>query len=238
MKAYKILGTTDDVTTCELCGRDELKGTVALCPLDVEGNEDGLPVYFGTSCAAKAAGWTVREVKAGVKKAESAKREAEREARIKAREDENRAYKVWVADTYGDGIKDAVQQYGAAGLWAKFKASREVPATPVTTEPITVDVPTCNPSAGDGSVHLMTVRCVECNAFRMSKMNVDKVGTLYRSGYLGQDEFEAYMHAWATSAVRYSADGWETAPTDPNVVRIVAAIRRHAGIPTPVDLAA
>ncbi|GGY89037.1 hypothetical protein GCM10010327_19750 [Streptomyces nitrosporeus] len=83
MKVYKIKGTTDDVTTCELCGRPELKGTVMLVSLDADGNEDGDVSYFGTSCAAKATGWTIREVKAGVKAAKDEARDrlrAERDA--------------------------------------------------------------------------------------------------------------------------------------------------------------
>lgn len=127
MKAYRILGTTDDVTTCDLCGRDELKGTVVLVPLDVDGNEDGEVSYFGTSCAAKAAGWTVREVNAGVKAAKAEAQTAERNRVIAEREEEKKAYTAWVTETYGAGteLKDAVQQYGAAGLWAQFRAARD-----------------------------------------------------------------------------------------------------------------
>ncbi|WP_369147106.1 hypothetical protein [Streptomyces sp. R44] len=101
MKAYKILGTTDDVTTCELCGRDELKGTVTLCPLDVDGNEDGDAVYFGVSCAAKAAGWTQREVRAGVKAADTAKREAERAERDAAWSARREWLAAWYLEHYG-----------------------------------------------------------------------------------------------------------------------------------------
>lgn len=49
---WVIKGITDDCTTCECCGRQNLKRTVALAPLDCDGNEDGDPVYYGTSCAA------------------------------------------------------------------------------------------------------------------------------------------------------------------------------------------
>jgi hypothetical protein len=82
-KAYRVKGTTDDVTECELCGKEELKGTVMLVPLDAEGNEDGGVSYFGTSCAAKAAGWTVRDIKAGIKRAadeERVRKQTERDA--------------------------------------------------------------------------------------------------------------------------------------------------------------
>ncbi|MFF0481071.1 hypothetical protein [Streptomyces sp. NPDC004435] len=87
MKVYRVGGTTDEITQCELCGRPELKGTVQMLELDGDGNavEDH---YFGTSCAAKAAGWTQKDVKAAVKAADAAKREAERIAR----EEESRRF--------------------------------------------------------------------------------------------------------------------------------------------------
>lgn len=107
-QAFKILGTTDDVTECDLCGRVELKGTVVLLPVDADGGADGEAMYFGTSCAARAAGWTVREVTAGVKavKAEErARQEAERARKDAAdRErtaDRNAAIANWCAQTYG-----------------------------------------------------------------------------------------------------------------------------------------
>ncbi|MFC7979523.1 hypothetical protein ACFUT3_30360 [Streptomyces cinereoruber] len=87
MKVFRVGGTTDQITECELCGKPELKGTVQMIELDADGN-DFQDHYFGTSCAAKAAGWTQRDVKAGVKAAEAAKREA---ARI-AREEESRRF--------------------------------------------------------------------------------------------------------------------------------------------------
>ena len=63
MKAFRVLGTTDDVTTGELCGREELKSTVALQPLDPDGGALGEPVFYGSDCAARAAGWTQKEVR-------------------------------------------------------------------------------------------------------------------------------------------------------------------------------
>ena len=98
-KAYRVTGTTDDVTECGLCGKVELKGTAMLLPLDADGNADGEINYFGTSCAAKAAGWTVKEVRAGIKRAADEKRAkiqaeqaAERTRRIAERAAETKAY--------------------------------------------------------------------------------------------------------------------------------------------------
>lgn len=125
-KAYRVIGTTDESTECDLCGRVELKCTVMLLPLDADGNADGEITYFGRSCAAKAAGWTVRELNANIKRAAAEKLSAERDRRIAEREAEKKAYNAWVAETYGTGapLKDAIQKHGVAGLWAQFRATQ------------------------------------------------------------------------------------------------------------------
>jgi len=77
----KVLGISDEVTTCELCGKANLKCTVAL-DLTGEGSE---PVYYGRDCAGmvkygkKSSGNTVKVV-----------REFEDEQRV-AKEQERRA---------------------------------------------------------------------------------------------------------------------------------------------------
>ena len=125
-KAYRVFGTTDESTECDLCGRVELKCTVMLLPLNVDGNANGEVTYFGRSCAAKAAGWTVKELNANIKRAAAEKQMAERAARIAEREAETKAYNAWVAETYGTGapLKAAIQKHGVAGLWAQFRATR------------------------------------------------------------------------------------------------------------------
>ncbi|MFM9499771.1 hypothetical protein ACKI1Q_40055 [Streptomyces galilaeus] len=62
---WKIKGIVDDITECGCCGRRGLKRTVAMMPLDADGNEDGTAedvVYYGTSCAATALSWTQGKV--------------------------------------------------------------------------------------------------------------------------------------------------------------------------------
>ncbi|MGW7610953.1 hypothetical protein ACWGKW_27505 [Streptomyces sp. NPDC054766] len=62
---WTIKGIVDDVTECGCCGRRGLKRTVAMMPLDANGNEDGTAedvVYYGTSCAADALSWTQGKV--------------------------------------------------------------------------------------------------------------------------------------------------------------------------------
>ena len=70
---YTFLGTTDEVTTCDCCGKADLKMTVAI--MDDEGGE---ALYFGTSCAARALKIGIKEVKAGTAAADRAKAEAKR----------------------------------------------------------------------------------------------------------------------------------------------------------------
>lgn len=66
---YRVRGTTDTETTCGVCGREELKGTVVLSVLDVDGNDAG-EIYAGTGCAATLTGQTTRAVRADVKTAD------------------------------------------------------------------------------------------------------------------------------------------------------------------------
>ncbi|HWB34885.1 MAG TPA: hypothetical protein VHA75_02565 [Rugosimonospora sp.] len=52
---WLILGTTDDITTCEVCGKTELRGTVHLGITDADGALVD-EVYAGTTCAARRVG--------------------------------------------------------------------------------------------------------------------------------------------------------------------------------------
>ncbi len=47
MTAYTFIGTTDDQTTCDLCGKSNLKRTVVLK------SSEGDIVHYGVDCAAK-----------------------------------------------------------------------------------------------------------------------------------------------------------------------------------------
>jgi hypothetical protein len=60
--AYRVHGTTDDVTTCQICGKPELKGTVILDILDEDGNTEEV-TYAGTTCAAKLTGRKATAIK-------------------------------------------------------------------------------------------------------------------------------------------------------------------------------
>ena len=62
MTSYRVRGTTDDVTTCQQCGKPELKGTVILDILDADGNTEDV-TYAGSTRAAKMAGGRVTGAK-------------------------------------------------------------------------------------------------------------------------------------------------------------------------------
>lgn len=51
---FRVLGINDDVCTCECCGKQNLKCTVALSVLDADGNDSGEIVRYGRDCAALA----------------------------------------------------------------------------------------------------------------------------------------------------------------------------------------
>ena len=55
---YSYLGTTDEHTTCDCCGKSDLKSTVGI--RDLETGED---VFFGSTCAARALKVKVVEVR-------------------------------------------------------------------------------------------------------------------------------------------------------------------------------
>ena len=75
MKRYTYLGTSDEVTTCDCCGKSELKSTVA-----ISDDEQGETLYFGSTCAAKALKVQLADVKRGTAAADRAKEEAKRAA--------------------------------------------------------------------------------------------------------------------------------------------------------------
>lgn len=85
----KVLGTTDEVTACDCCGKKDLKGTVALS------FDDADPVYFGVVCASKASGWNAKELRAAARKADDAaarEREAALYAARKVEDDKFQAF--------------------------------------------------------------------------------------------------------------------------------------------------
>lgn len=100
MRAFRVIGTTDDCTTCDLCHREDLKYTVALMILDAEGN-DVEPVYYGSDCARKAAGWTQKELSAKLREAKERAWEERERAWREASARDDAAMIAWAEAKYG-----------------------------------------------------------------------------------------------------------------------------------------
>ena len=101
MNRFEYLGTTDEHTACECCGKVDLKRTVAIRDLD-----SGADRFFGTACAARALRVQIAEVRKGTEAADKARREtAERTRRAAAdarAQVERAAFRAWVVAKTGD----------------------------------------------------------------------------------------------------------------------------------------
>lgn len=73
--AYRVRGTTDEMTTCQICGKPELKGTVILDILDEDGNTEDI-TYAGSTCAAKLTGRKSASIKGAAAAADLTRRQA------------------------------------------------------------------------------------------------------------------------------------------------------------------
>jgi hypothetical protein len=70
MTTYAAIGTTDENTTCDCCGKSNLKMTVVLR------DDEGEFYFFGRSCAARATGWKAANLDRQVIAANSKRTEA------------------------------------------------------------------------------------------------------------------------------------------------------------------
>jgi hypothetical protein len=112
----KVLGVTDEVTTCELCGKSKLKCTVVIDLGD--GSE---PVHYGRDCAGmvkygkKSSGNTAKVVR----EFEDAKREEEAKVRRAAKDAEFARWDAFLkAHGTGAEVFTRIQSLGG------FKAAR------------------------------------------------------------------------------------------------------------------
>jgi hypothetical protein len=101
---YRVLGTTDEVTECEHCGRVDLKGTIILGIIDIDGSVEDR-TYFGAVCGARAAGKPVKELRKEAASADFARGAEARRARFLAREAEDAAFLDWCETTYGTRVR-------------------------------------------------------------------------------------------------------------------------------------
>jgi hypothetical protein len=100
---YKVLGTNDETTTCECCGRTDLKKTVVLSNGDHE-------VRYGTECAARLLKVSKNDVAKSVRAAD--RERVQSEIRESARRDweESQRYDGWLLATFGDTRSDMTRR--------------------------------------------------------------------------------------------------------------------------------
>lgn len=91
----RVLGINDEVTTCECCGKSNLKRTVVLSTGEGE-------VHYGTECAARALGQSKQDTVKAARTAERGRiQEAYRDV-VRAANSHMAAYNAWLEKTYGD----------------------------------------------------------------------------------------------------------------------------------------
>lgn len=107
---YQARGTTDDVTTCGICGREDLKSTVILAIITPDGTCDGV-TYAGSECAAKLSGRPVKDIRAEAARADDQARKDRQQAAAQASADNNARFAAWAAAKWGITIRQP------ADLW-------------------------------------------------------------------------------------------------------------------------
>jgi hypothetical protein len=115
MSDVTYLGTTDDVTVCECCGKKDLKSTVAI---SVDGGD---AMFFGVVCAARALRRSAKEVRSESRKADEARAAAARTAKAAA---DRAATAVWFAflAQHGKG-SEVIHQIESLGGWTAARAA-------------------------------------------------------------------------------------------------------------------
>lgn len=119
MPTTTFLGTTDEVDTCDCCGRTGLKSTVALA------FDDGAPVYYGVVCAARALNVAAKLVRSESRRADEARAASEAAARRAAHEATVAPWFAWLAAN-GRGLDTFTRIESLGGYAAAreaFKAS-------------------------------------------------------------------------------------------------------------------
>lgn len=71
-------GSTDDVTTCDHCGRVDLKTTVRMVATGPDGDDDG-EQYMGVVCAVKMTGRKAADIRTEAARADRAREQAIRD---------------------------------------------------------------------------------------------------------------------------------------------------------------
>lgn len=90
--AFRVIGTTDEITSCDCCGRRDLRSTVALAD-----TESGDVVHYGVTCAARAMRQDVAQVRRQVSAADTASRLAREAEAMAASVARTRAWEAFLA---------------------------------------------------------------------------------------------------------------------------------------------
>lgn len=72
---FIVLGSTDEVNTCDCCGKSNLKATWAVEMIDAP---EGGVLYYGSTCVTRNTGKTMKEVRSEAEAARKAKIDAAR----------------------------------------------------------------------------------------------------------------------------------------------------------------
>lgn len=124
----KILGITNDVTTCECCGRTDLKRTVVIGHTDADGNVTDI-LHYGTNCAARVT--KIRRTGKAIEGlAELAQRQAEQDHRARTVVvDDNPLDVLWVVESIGGNGSKVERECFAKGTRQAIRdwAAREYP---------------------------------------------------------------------------------------------------------------
>lgn len=130
LEVTKVLGTTDEVTTCDCCGRQGLKKTVALL---LPGSDS--PVFYGVTCAAVAQRRTIKEIRTEAREADLAKARAaqlEREAASRIEHARWRAFLETASSTLPRRSAEIVDMIEALG---GYRIARDAYLAAVGTDP-------------------------------------------------------------------------------------------------------
>ncbi|MER6183095.1 hypothetical protein [Streptomyces sp. NPDC001652] len=99
----------------------------------------------------------------------------------------------------------------------------------------TSELITCPTFDEPGNFHF-ELRCEDCDAQRLSRLNLGQVDDRYRQGRVTQNGFEAYMYVWALLSPAGSRAEWRETPEDPTVRRIARKLLTLRGTPIPAGL--
>ena len=120
-RRFTLIGITDEVCVCDLCGKEALKCTMLLCERDADGNEIG-EVYFGRDCGAAALRWPVS--------ADRAEKLVKGTARL-SNDDQHRIWNAWRLSHDGRPTGPAKTSIGGVDveIWDVFYGPFPTPGT-------------------------------------------------------------------------------------------------------------